>query len=200
MGSKSNMVTVSSMAYGRPARHRRALERFGLSETEDGTFAGVVDAGKVRKLEKMCKRWHLDFRYADRFGQRSTDYRRKFFQQVKPVFGKYYFCAYCGMPLTKEKMTIDHIYPVHLASSDIKTRKRMKKAGLSGVNDIRNLVPACYGCNKRKGTRTGGWVIKGRIGRKQGLWPLRWTLRILLMSALMVTCMYLAWQYMQYLP
>ena len=34
-----------------------------------------------------------------------------------------------------------------------------------GVNDISNLAPACRRCNRRKGSKGGLWIIRGRFWR-----------------------------------
>lgn len=45
-------------------------------------------------------------------------------------------CAYCGCPLSLNKMQIDHVVPLHNG----------------GTNDIDNLLPSCRSCNHYKDT------------------------------------------------
>lgn len=48
-------------------------------------------------------------------------------------------CAYCGRPLEKHEVTIDHVIPL----------------GRGGARkDVSNLVFACYECNQAKGNKT----------------------------------------------
>ena len=49
-------------------------------------------------------------------------------------------CAYCGVPLSVDEMTLDHVLP-------------KAKGGDSGVG---NLVAACRTCNEIKGDRESG--------------------------------------------
>lgn len=46
-------------------------------------------------------------------------------------------CAVCGKPLEHGKVTIDHYIPKYHG----------------GTDDVRNLLPLCKNCNKRKGSR-----------------------------------------------
>lgn len=47
-------------------------------------------------------------------------------------------CAYCGVPLSDESLTIDHIHP--------------KNHG--GDNSVPNLLASCRPCNTAKGSKT----------------------------------------------
>ncbi|MGI6368235.1 MAG: HNH endonuclease [Anaerolineae bacterium] len=47
-------------------------------------------------------------------------------------------CQYCGQPLARHEMTVDHVLP------------RIR----GGVTDWENVVCACQRCNTRKGSRT----------------------------------------------
>ncbi len=47
-------------------------------------------------------------------------------------------CGYCGVELTEETLSIDHVIP------------RCKK----GNHDIDNLLPCCQSCNSSKGTKS----------------------------------------------
>lgn len=108
----------------------------------------------------------------------STDYRKRFFERYRPAFGDYYFCSYCGRPVKKDRVTVDHLYPVDRVKTSRSLRRRLEKCGYDSVNDPKNLVPACRSCNSRKGTKTGLWIIAGSLGRIQPLWFVRWPARI----------------------
>lgn len=82
-------------------------------------------------------------------------------------------CVYCGRRLYpgsrgRDQLTVDHVIPVNAVNGSFrcaKNRERMKRAGITNINDPRNLVPACPRCNRRKGTRNSRiWRLRARIG------------------------------------
>lgn len=117
------------------------------------------------------------------FGQRSTSYRKEFFGHTKPVLQNRYVCAYCGRLLKEKDVTVDHIYPVHAAKTDINIQNKLKYKGFSDINDIKNLVAACRSCNRRKGTKMGIWILKGKLGRSPVLWCIRKSVRLAVIVA-----------------
>ena len=113
---------------------------------------------------------------------RSTSYRKDFFAANKGLLGGWlYFCAYCGKPLTRKKVQVDH----HIAINHVRKNPLLKLYfGLgnivsntlgyivhgskwkknTGVNVSYNLVPACAHCNIKKSDKGGIWIIRGMIG------------------------------------
>lgn len=91
---------------------------------------------------------------------RNSSYRNQFLNAVPPVRGKYR-CVYCGRRVRPEKMQVDHVVAVHLAQKGFLPKLLVPK----GVNDISNLAPACRRCNRRKGSKGGLWIIRGRFWR-----------------------------------
>lgn len=85
------------------------------------------------------------------------------FIRKNPGFHGYYLCRYCGKPLSKDRMTVDHRIPVRKAEKSWLYRKLLNHYPY-GVNDVRNLVPACKRCNGRKGSKTGIWLLLGYTG------------------------------------
>lgn len=116
--------------------------------------------------------------------ERSANYRYNFFR-INPGIGKhrkYYHCSYCGHIKRKDDITVDHLIPVNKVLKGRHKRfwrMMLRTHGINDVNDTRNLVPACKGCNSKKGTKTGWWIIKGLIGRHFGFWciekPVKWS-------------------------
>ena len=153
---------------------------YKLRPQKDGSYKGTVTDSQYRKLSSFCKERKMRFRIEDEFGERGSEYRQIFFKNNKPaLFGRYYYCAYCGKLLPKQKLTVDHIIPVGVANKDLKVRKRMKLFGYKSVNDPRNLVASCMTCNTKKGTKTGfGWKIRGTLGRLPIVWHIRHLARI----------------------
>lgn len=109
------------------------------------------------------------------------------FAKNKTVSGRYR-CAYCGRKLAREKITIDHIFPVHCMEEYPAVRRRAALFGIRGSNDLKNLVPACRRCNLRKGPRMGWWIIKGFLGRTWWYWPVRKLLRLTVILAVAYLC------------
>lgn len=115
---------------------------------------------------------------------RNDKYRSDFLKTNKGLFGCIYICVYCGRPMLRKTMQVDH----HLAVNHVKhnpllklwfgvnntarnamgylvsslTGKPYKK--LSGVNVTYNLLPACPKCNREKSDKGGMWVVRGYIG------------------------------------
>ena len=104
---------------------------------------------------------------------RSTTYRAEYFKHNKPTVGGMYRCIYCGRYFPRDKITIDHIIPVYAAQHSLMTRIGMKIIGLDTINDVKNLGAACKRCNKRKGKKTGLWVIRGALGKTRWFWVAR---------------------------
>lgn len=50
----------------------------------------------------------------------------------------------------KDKITIDHIFPVHCMEKYPAVRKRAALFGIHGSNDMKNLCTACMRCNQKK--------------------------------------------------
>ena len=52
------------------------------------------------------------------------------------------FCNYCGVPITIDNISIDHLYPRYMFQS------------ANEANKIDNLVLSCRTCNSSKGMKT----------------------------------------------
>lgn len=154
---------------------KRRLCRLGLSD--DGIdYSGQVTKRNYRKIQKFCKKNGLTFRLTNALGRRRADYRRRFFSKHKPDVGNRYICVYCGRWLKRDKVTVDHLYPVGLASRDVRLQKKLERRGIRNINDPRNLVASCQSCNYRKADRTGLWVLRGKLGRHPLFWFLLYAL------------------------
>lgn len=112
---------------------------------------------------------------------RGDSYRSDFLKHNRGFFGKLYFCVYCGRPITRKNMQVDHhiainfvkknpLLKLYFGVSNVITNffgrivhgKKWKKN--SGVNVTYNLVPACPKCNNAKKDKGGLWIIRGMIG------------------------------------
>ena len=63
-------------------------------------------------MQRYCRRRNLTFEAVPTQYTRSSNYRSLFFAKYPSPTGKYR-CAYCGKKKPKDKITIDHIFPVH---------------------------------------------------------------------------------------
>lgn len=102
-----------------------------------------------------------------------------FFAKHPSPTGKYR-CAYCGKKKPKDKITIDHIFPVHCMEKYPAVRKRAALFGIHGSNDMKNLCTACMRCNQKKEAKMGIWILKGFLGKQPWYWPLRRILTVIL--------------------
>lgn len=148
--------------------HRKFFRKYPFSYNEDSECARAdVKKSQYAYIKDYCRRNRLKYRIGGDYGKRGTDYRRKYFEKNKPVFGKYYLCTYCGRPVKRSKVTIDHIYPVNEVAHNLKLQKKLTRIGYQDVNDVRNLVPACETCNKRKSAKMGSWIAKAKLFHNQ---------------------------------
>lgn len=112
---------------------------------------------------------------------RSDDYRKEFLKYNPGFFGCLYFCVYCGKPITRRTMQVDH----HIAINYVRHNPLLKLFfGIGniisnlfgpllygknwtknkGVNVSYNLLPACANCNHKKSDKGGFWIVRGAIG------------------------------------
>lgn len=97
---------------------------------------------------------------------RSTTYRAEYFRHNPPDIFNLWLCAYCGKPLSKKKVTVDHIISVKAAQASWYTKKKLVRHGKNGVNDWRNLVASCQHCNSKKGAKQGIWLCRAWFGKR----------------------------------
>ena len=57
----------------------------------------------------------------------------------------------------------------------------MKICNIKNINSVKNLVPACERCNKRKGHKMGAWIIRGFLGKHFLFWVVIWILRLIIL-------------------
>lgn len=189
-------VRVSRKGHRSLWSYRKKLEKFGLiydiSKKEyviDIDENSVDDRKKLRRIKMFCM-WHGLVVTYGAFGDRSNSYRAEFFRHNPPpmrLFGRpYYFCSYCGMPVAKKELQVDHLYPVAKVKSSEVLQKKLKDMGAESVNSYLNLVPACPRCNRKKSAHMGIWIPLGMIGRRQKLWPARWAIRAVIVAAAII--------------
>lgn len=157
----------------------KSLQRFGLTKERKNKYSGVTTSKwKVRRIQNFSHSHHLTFLFDNENGSRSSDYRQNYFDAYPSQDGKYR-CVYCGRKYPKEKITIDHLYPVNQVSQNLKLQEKMRQQGIPSLNSVENLVPACWNCNQKKSDKMGIWITRGKIGKSETGWKIRWILRIL---------------------
>lgn len=169
---------VVKITYSGSKRYARELHKLGMYRTGSWEYRGNLTEREIEKLSFMQKRGVLTYRIDNEFGNRGGSYRNIFFRSSRPFVGDIYFCAYCGRPVRKKNLTVDHIVPVGRVKKSATLQKRLKRRGITSVNDIRNLAPSCMACNHKKSDRMGLWVIRGRIGKNQYIWMVRHVIRL----------------------
>lgn len=183
-------VKVSVRRRLRPRIYRKLTRLVGrkFTKSRNGArlFKAELTAGEYRKLQRLSRSYPgIRYMLDNSFSGRGRDYRQRFIEKNPPYLGGRYFCSYCGKLIKLREMTVDHLYPVKKGSRSVRLQKKLKRAGFKDINDIRNLVPACEACNKKKGTKTGRWILRGRIGRNRWYWQLRWSLKMILIAAVL---------------
>lgn len=142
----------------------------GITHTKKASPYGVYFTATVYgrnsrdTLLIKCRQRSIKTRWYEKQWERSSDYRKNFFQLNHGP----YFCVYCGRRLKKEYMQIDHIVPVSQVKKSRYARFLLKIRNIKNVNDERNLVPSCRKCNMKKGDSIGLWYIRGMLGKKYG--------------------------------
>ncbi len=167
-------------------RQQFALKRLKLTDNGD-SLSGALTKRQKDKLIDYCKKNHIRYHIDNDFGKRNN-YRATYFEGNRPVIGNKYFCAYCGMLISRRNVTVDHIYPVHLADTDFKTQRILSRKGWKSINDVHNLVAACRRCNSRKRDKTGLWILRGKIGKSNVFWAIRHLIRIAVVGAVIYYC------------
>lgn len=131
-----------------------------------------LDKDKIKRIKKYCNKRNLNYNLINSNYERGSAYRRTFFSANKGIH-EHYFCAYCGRYIPKEKITVDHIIPIYSVKYSPTKQKILKLIGINNINCEKNLTPACFSCNRKKGTRGGIWSIRGMFGKNQYFWILR---------------------------
>jgi hypothetical protein len=168
-------------------RMRRVLvNRHGFTEktNQHGSYfyleTSSMDAWQIQTILKFHQ---YKYRAYDKRYERSSSYRKEFFEHNKGP----YHCAYCGRRLRIELIEVDHLIPVSKAKSNVGVRTWLQLCGVADVNDHKNLVASCKKCNRKKSDHMGFWIFRGMIGRFRIVWTIRNILVVfLLIIALLI--------------
>lgn len=171
-GGGSNRVKVE-------IRKRRGARRFsearypGFAYKRTGSrgssyhWERVLDEEEVAAIAERARRDEYSVRAVPMRYARSADYRRRYLEADPGP----YRCRYCHRKLRTDQVTVDHLVPVALAGRSMLARWALARMHADeGVNDLKNLAPACRRCNSRKGAKGGLWIVRGVLGAHRWYW------------------------------
>lgn len=174
------MIVEISNGKGRIYHYRRYFEEKGM-KFEKRSYGKSFYTKKINDDEKeewikYCNQHKLKVLFVEETYLRNSNYRKEFLATKKY---KWTICAYCGLPIKTEKITVDHIIPIDKVKKTKYAKWLLRTLKIENVNDIKNLAGACKSCNSKKRTKMGIWVFLGFIGKSNILWVIRWIVRIL---------------------
>lgn len=124
----------------------------------------------------------MDACYYDMKWSRSGGYRKIWMNAHNQ---EEYQCVYCGRWIPAKSITVDHVVPVYRAKHSRLIQFILTKKGYESINDMRNLVPACWQCNNKKGKSTAYyWTIRASLGKHQTFWTVYNYVKVLLLIML----------------
>lgn len=152
-----------------PMSNKKIAQLWPVTKTSKYQYSILIDDAEVDTAKRIIKRCHYKILhiYPNEMS-RSSNYRNLFFKTHKrPIEG--YRCLYCNKLLKDYELQVDHIFPVHKAKTKA-GQQYLRKHGMSGVNDPKNLAPACKRCNQNKGAKSGIWLIRAKLGNYKWYW------------------------------
>lgn len=100
-------------------------------------------------MQRFSRRKGLTFEAVPTQYTRSNSYRSQFLPVILPQLGNIDVHTVAKKP--KDKITIDHIFPVHCMEKYPAVRKRAALFGIHGSNDMKTYVlPVCGAIRKKK--------------------------------------------------
>lgn len=148
-------------------------------------WVATVDGDDLRAIAARAREDGLALDAVPVEFARSLSYRKEYFSADRGP----YRCRYCNRKLDREDLTVDHLVPVAAARKSWNTRWTLLAAGAEGVNDVKNLAPACPRRNGRKGAKGGLWIVRGLLGR----YKLYWIVLRAAQAVLVATALVAAW-------
>ncbi len=176
-------MSVYHVEIRKPKRSKRCFPASAYPDfkwVKDGKYAyhweksGILQ-GELDYLKEQTGNDGFQMTVTDQSYVRSRDYRKKFIEENPGPWR----CRYCHKLLKDASdMTVDHVIPVAAFNGKDRLRgwyyrRKLEKQGISDVNDLKNLVPACKRCNSRKGQKTGIWILRADLGAHRAYWIAR---------------------------
>lgn len=148
----------------------------------------TVSPDQKKEVLKKASVQHLKTRIYEARWERADDCRKRFFAAYSPP----YRCRYCGRPLSAEYLQVDHVIPIARLKKSPAARNLLYIRGISEANDVRNLVPSCQKCNRKKGTHIGLWPLRAWLGKYPQWFLIRKIMRIIIIFILSAVLLRLA--------
>ena len=126
----------------------------------------LEEAKKTRKyfLFRFMKAYFYDDKWA-----RDTTYRKQLINHETP---EQLICVYCA-----KRSRIIQLF--------------LECKGYSGINDKRNLVPACWNCNEEKEDHWNLRIaVQARLGKYKWYWYIKKTMRIIVVAIIIMILVY----------
>lgn len=151
---------------------RKTLRNLGYTYSpDDYGYIAYGTRGDRKTHERTARKLGLRLVAKDEDFARDNTYRQRFFSANPPKIRGKYQCVYCGRLMDKEHTTVDHVIPVFQAQTSPYVQRLMQLMGITDVNELDNLVPACSSCNTRKGSDYSlMWTIRARLGSRPAFW------------------------------
>lgn len=177
LSSNVTWLRISDQGKNKTYYHRSELHQLGYEfKWNKKEWVKQANSNDVNTAKKICTQYGLRLIIDLPQYRRSYDYRKQFFKSNSGLFGKgLYFCSYCGKLIRENQLEVDHLFCINSAQNNASVRWIMKKIGIDNINSEKNIVPACVRCNRRKGKKSGLWILRGLIGRHQPYWIVHWT-------------------------
>jgi 5-methylcytosine-specific restriction endonuclease McrA len=174
--SNITWLRVSDLGKNKTYHYRNDLHKLGYEfDWNKKEWVKQSEGNDIEIAKTFCNQSRLKLVIDLPQYRRSYDYRKQFLESNPGVFGKgFYFCSYCGKPIGEHGLEVDHLFSVNSAQNSAFVKWIMKKSGMDTVNHEKNIIPACVRCNRRKGKKSGLWVLRGFIGQHQTYWITHW--------------------------
>lgn len=161
---------IATMKKGRGAAKFDQARYPGFAYKRTGKYAyhweATLGADELREAAKLAKQDGFVLRATPIEYTRSSGYRKEFLAADPGP----HRCRYCRRKLDDNTLTVDHLVSVGSAKQSWFARWMLRAAGAANVNDVKNLVPACGRCNRRKAAKGGLWILRGVLGRYRAYW------------------------------
>lgn len=178
-------IEIIEVSFSHGSKVRKQLFYLGFIELKNKYILETSDSETIENAKAFLISYHIAYLKYNSQMKRSNDYRKKYFEKNQPFIGKYYFCAYCGRPLIKEKVTVDHIVSIRKAQKSNVLQYLLNKK-MSDINDDKNLVASCARCNQRKGQRISvAYMIRGFLGKRKWFWIIYYCTILMILFVIM---------------
>ena len=128
---------------------------------------------EAKRIVRRAKLHLFIAHYYDQKWERGKGYKKKWIIKNPSDTHR---CVYCNRKIPYKSITLDHVVPIYAAKQSRVLQWILERRGFDNIDDERNLVPACYHCNKLKGKSTSFvWMIRAYLGKYKLFWIIFYT-------------------------